>query len=102
MLLAIAVLSVSPVRPSLGFHGKFDAALAFAIMGGMFGAAYPRQLITMLWIVLLLAGGLELAQLLTSGRHGHLRDAEIKAVAGAMGIGLGMIVTLAARRLRKQ
>lgn len=91
-LLSVAVLTVVPgtYRPSLGFHGRLDAAVAFAVLGAVLGTVYRRHPITVMWVIAMAACGLELAQLLAPGRHTHVRGAEVKAVAGVLGMGFGI------------
>ena len=51
--------------------------------------------------MLLVAGCLELAQLLTSDRHANFFDAGIKAAAGAFGVAVAAAISGVADRFRR-
>lgn len=86
-LLAIAVATLSPLglRPHVA-GVSIERFGAFAVVGLLFGLAYPRHL----WLVLLLvcgaAIGLEILQQVTPDRHGEVRDAVVKVAGGIAGV----------------
>jgi VanZ family protein len=89
--IAYATLSPLKERPeiSAGFlilFSHFDQYVAFAVMGSLFGFAYPRQTLLVCILVLGSAILLELAQILTPDRHARLMDAARKIIGGAFGI----------------
>jgi len=91
--IAYATLSPLNERPELGagflfLFSHFDHYIAYAVMGFLFGFAYPRQTCLVCILVLGSAILLELAQLLTPDRHARVSDAIRKLIGGAVGIAL--------------
>ncbi|WNV12386.1 VanZ family protein [Tardiphaga sp. 709] len=88
-LIAFATLSPIGLRPHFG-GVSLERFGAFALVGLLFGLAYPRHL----WFVLTLVGGaavaLEVLQHLTPDRHGEVRDALVKLAGGVTGIGISL------------
>jgi len=90
----IAYVTLSPLneRPEIGTYGllslfsHFDHYIAYAIMGSLFGFAYPRQTFLVCILVLGSAILLELAQMLTPDRHARISDAARKIIGGAFGV----------------
>jgi glycopeptide antibiotics resistance protein len=91
VLAFIAYATISPIqaRPTLLTSPSFERLAAFAILGALFCLAYPRHIALVCWIIFFSAVLLELAQLLTPGRHGRIQDAIIKMTGGALGIVAG-------------
>jgi VanZ family protein len=87
-LLAIFVMTVGPIglRPISPAPVQIERFTAFLLVGGLFGAGYPKRLVLMVAIVILAAGLLELAQHLVPNRHGLLADFVAKAAGGALGV----------------
>jgi hypothetical protein len=71
---------------------------AFALVGVLFGLAYPRRLAVDASFVVIAAGALETLQLMTRDRHGHVADALVKAAGGAFGVAVALIVLIVAQR----
>lgn len=92
-LLAILAATLSPItdRPQIGSGPTFERAGAFALLGLLFCLGYRRFWPVALLVVLLVAGGLELAQALTPDRHAKLADAFVKAAGGVIGVGIGLL-----------
>jgi VanZ family protein len=84
----IAYATISPIqdRPTLFASSSMEHLAAFAVLGAFFSLAYPRHIVLVCLIVLGSALLLEVAQLLTSDRHGRIQDALEKLAGGAMGI----------------
>jgi VanZ family protein len=74
------------MRPRMGTYAHFEHVIAFAVLGTLFGIAYPRRTILVCCIVFGAAATLEIAQTLTPDRHGTLMDALEKVAGGAAGI----------------
>jgi len=91
ILAFIAYATISPIqdRPTLPTSPNFEHVAAFAVLGGLFCLAYPRQIILVCLVVVGSAVLLELMQLLTPDRHGRIQDAIEKMVGGAFGILVG-------------
>jgi VanZ family protein len=87
-LIACATLSPLNERPEFDTHllSHLDHYLAFAVAGGLFGLAYPRQTFFVCILVLGSAVFLELSQLLTPDRHARVIDAVRKIIGGTIGI----------------
>jgi VanZ family protein len=90
--IAYATLSPLSERPEISQFGlailfsHFDHYFAYAVMGCLFGFAYPRQTFLVCILVLGSAILLELAQILTPDRHARVSDAVRKLIGGAFGI----------------
>ena len=81
--------------PGMRTYAHFEHMIAFALLGVLFGFAYPRRPIVVLCIVFGAAALLEILQTITPDRHGTLIDALEKMASGAAGI----ILARTARRL---
>ena len=94
LLAFIAYATISPIqdRPTLPTSSSFEHLAAFAVLGGLFCFAYPRQIVLVCLIVLGSAVLLEFAQLLTPDRHGRIQDAIEKMAGGAVGILAGRAI----------
>jgi hypothetical protein len=79
-------LSPFLMRPAMQTYAHFEHVIAFAILGALFGFAYPRHLILVCGIVFGAAALLEILQTMTPDRHGTLIDALEKMAGGAAGI----------------
>ena len=91
--IAYATLSPIDARPVLA-GPQIEHFAAFAVMGILFGLAYPNRLFLVAAIVVGSAFSLEALQLLTPDRHGRLVDALVKATGGICGIGVGQLFGL--------
>ena len=80
-LICFVTLSPIALRPETG-EPRLDRFVAYAILGALFMAAYPRHFIRLAISLALAAAGLEALQHLTPDRHGHVADA-IEKIAGA-------------------
>jgi hypothetical protein len=91
---AIVFVTVSPIdmRPSVTADPNIERFAAFAILGLLFGLAYPRRLVAGATFVILAAGMLETFQLMTPDRHGHIADAFVKAAGGAFGVAVALVI----------
>ena len=93
-LAAIIFATVSPIRlrPQDIASVDVDRAGAFAVMALLFVLAYPRQWMICAVLLILGAGGIELLQFLSPGRHAHLDDAAVKAAGAAVGCLIGWTI----------
>jgi uncharacterized membrane protein len=84
----IAFVTLSPIglRPVVTDNPAYERFAAYAILGVLFGLAYPQRRI---WLVISIVVGaaivLEGLQNLTPDRHGHLPDLLEKASGGLFG-----------------
>jgi VanZ family protein len=90
--IAYATISPIPARPTLPTSTTFEHLVAFAVLGALFGLAYPRQVAIVCLIVLGSAVLLEFLQLLTPDRHGRVPDAIEKITGGVVGIAAGRAI----------
>jgi VanZ family protein len=84
---ALATLGPTRYRPlnySLGRDGEH--ALAFALIGLVFGLAYARNRLLTAAIAIVLIGALEILQLWAPGRHARLEDFAVDALATIAGL----------------
>jgi VanZ family protein len=79
---------------------SFEHIIGFALVGVLFGIAYPRRTILVCCIILGGAALLEILQTLTPDRHGTLVDALEKMAGGAAGISFARCVLQLAGRYR--
>lgn len=107
VLAAIAFVTVSPIewRPDDILGVDADRALAFAILGGLFTAAFPRRWPLIALGMIGIASGLEVFQLLSETRHARVEDAMVKGFGALAGILLALMIRQAwflAERLAAQ
>src|SRR5829696_2032417 len=62
-------LSPFLMRPAMQTYAHFEHVIAFALLGFLFGFAYPRRLILVCCIVFGAAALLEVLQTMTPDRH---------------------------------
>jgi hypothetical protein len=93
-LVLIALMTLGPLglRPETGFSPQIERFAAFAVVGALFAAAYPRYILFAAVVVLGAAVLLELLQLLAPSRHGRLFDAGVKVAGGMIGLSAGWIL----------
>jgi VanZ family protein len=101
-LLAAAVtfstLGPATLRPHSDLGQNGEHALAFILLGVVFGLAYPRSRSRTAAVVVILVGVLELMQLVAPGRHARLED----FIVGALATCAGSLVVVGADWLRKR
>jgi VanZ family protein len=90
-LAAIAVVTVGPIgiRPNVT-DSAIEHVLAFALVGMLFGVAFPRQVVLMLVLVTAAAIGLEVLQFIEPTRHPRLVDLGLKIAGGVLGVAIGV------------
>jgi hypothetical protein len=74
------------MHPAMRTYAHFEHVIAFALLGALFGFAYPRRLLLVCCIVFGAAALLEILQTITPDRHGTLIDALEKMAGGAASI----------------
>jgi VanZ family protein len=99
-LSVIVVLTLVPsgARPTTTLPHVVEHAAIFLAVGMLFGAAYLGHERLLSISAVAVCATLELSQLLVPGRHARLSDFIVDAIAAIVGIFLGRMVYLAARR----
>ena len=97
----ICFVTLSPIwlRPETG-EPRLERFVAYAALGTLFMAAYPRHFVKLAVLLAVAAAGLEAMQHLTPDRHGHVPDAMEKIVgawAGCAVVGFVQILNYRAR-----
>lgn len=85
-VIVFATLSSLEMRPRIGGAVHLERFGAFWLLGFLFAAGYSRRIVTVLVLVVAVAVGLELFQLLSPGRHARLSDMLVKVAGGAGGV----------------
>jgi hypothetical protein len=91
-LLAVALVTLGPisVRPVVvAQSAQIERLAAFAVLGALFGFAYPGRWRTVLLLVIAAAISLEALQVLMPGRHGRVADLGAKVLGGLGGVAIG-------------
>jgi uncharacterized membrane protein len=83
--IAFATLSPIGLRPVVTYNPAYERIAAYAILGVLFGLAYPQRIWMALGIVVSAAVILEGLQHLTPDRHGQLPDLIEKVSGGLLG-----------------
>ncbi|MER2264606.1 VanZ family protein [Methylobacterium oxalidis] len=96
---ALLVVTLAPIgyRPVSAAPVSLERFGAFALLGFLFAAGYPRRRWQVLALTLAAAGLLEILQMLQPTRHGRVADFAVKAA----GCGLGGLAALAIAHRRK-
>ena len=84
-VLVFVTLAPIDLRPVMTESANVERAAAYGLLGFLFTLAYPKHRVLALIAVAVVAGMLELGQLLTLTRHGRLPDFLVKTFAGAVG-----------------
>nr|WP_249163122.1 VanZ family protein [Bradyrhizobium diazoefficiens] len=87
---AVTVVTLGPqdVRPHPFLGQQGDHALAFLLIGIVFGFAYPQRRLTASALAVALIGLLEIMQLWVPGRHARFEDFMVDALSACVGFAL--------------
>lgn len=101
-VLLLAVLSLAPIssQQRTGAGAQLEHIFAYAVTTWLFCAAWRPRLIAVIGTMLLLAAGLEAAQLLTPFRQASIHDFVWSAAGVLVGAGTWAVVDRLRRRLR--
>lgn len=89
LLAALALVTVCPIeyRPDPeSVPAWLQRTGAFALLGFLFAAGYPRHRWQVLAFTVTAAGALEASQMLDTSRHGCIADFAVKAGGGVVGV----------------
>lgn len=92
----IVFVTISPIdmRPSITADSNIERFVAFALLGLLFGLAYPRRLMIDASFIIAAAGALEIFQMITRDRHARAVEALVKAAGGSFGVAMALIVLI--------
>ena len=92
-LIGIVFSTLSPIglRPHVG-GPNYERLFAFALIGALFGLAYPKHLVRITIIVVGFALGLEILQMIIPGRHGRMFDAVVKSCGAMAGVSVAAML----------
>jgi membrane associated rhomboid family serine protease len=91
LIVAITLVPIG-LRPVVTANPSIERIAAYALAGLLMMMGYRRHWPWILIGSVLLAGGLEAAQTLTSTRHGRIDDFLVKAAAALAGAGAGFVL----------
>lgn len=90
------------LRPTTSFNVGSEHIVAFGLLGGCWGFAFPRRALRLLLILALTAIVLEAGQILVPGRHARLIDVATKIAGGSAGVLAGALIAQAVRRITQR
>jgi VanZ family protein len=104
LVAAVAFATIGPprYRPMTHLGQAAEHAMAFVLLGILFGLAYPRRPWLTALVGIAATGGLELLQFLAPGRHARLGDFIVDASALCIGLAVAAVLRLGVARLRGQ
>lgn len=85
-VIAYATLGPAEQRPHSNLGQNGEHALAFVLMGLVFGLAYAGARLRTAVLVITYTGVVEVLQLLAPGRHARLEDFVVDALAACAGL----------------
>ena len=84
--IAFATLGPAAQRPHLNLGQNGEHALAFVLLGLVFGLAHTRNRSLIAAFVIAYCGLVEILQLWAPGRHARLQDFVVDALAASLGL----------------
>jgi len=84
--IAFATLGPAERRPHLGLGQDGEHALAFVLLGLVFGLAHTRNRLHTAAFVVAFTGLIEILQFLAPGRHARMEDFVVDALAATLGL----------------
>jgi VanZ family protein len=99
--ITFATLGPPRFRPHSDFGQNGEHALAFAVVGLLFGLAYTRNRLLTSVIAVFMIGVLEILQIWAPGRHARLEDFAVDALAACVGFAATAGLDWALQRSRR-
>ncbi|MHA1554036.1 MAG: VanZ family protein [Alphaproteobacteria bacterium] len=90
--LVVVTLGHIDVRPITLISANVERLAAFAVVGLLFGVAYPRRHWAIAIAIVATALGLEALQSLSPTRHGEILDSAIKISGGIVGLASSSVI----------
>jgi VanZ family protein len=97
---AFATLGPPSYRPHADLGQNGEHALAFVLVGVVFGLAYARDRLLTAFFGVAMTGLIEILQLWAPGRHARLMDFVVDALAACVGLAAAATLDWAIRRTR--
>jgi hypothetical protein len=103
LVLAIAVFTLLPIelRPVTEAPVSLERFAAFGAIGAAFSLGYPKHRLSILLLLLGIAGLLEVAQNYVPGRHGRVPDGLVKTSGALVGAAFATFVARYSSLLNK-
>src|SRR5258707_9904344 len=100
LVVAIVVMTLGPpmVRPVTGFNRNLEHIAAFALLGLVFGLAYPSRRMRLALIGVAVAALMETLQQIVPGRHAYFSDFVINAAGCWSGLAAAALLDWFCRR----
>jgi len=98
---AFATLGPPRYRPHSHLGQDGEHALAFVLIGLVFGLAYPRRWLLKSAIAVALCGVIEILQFWAPGRHARLEDFAVDALAACAGLAAAAAIDWVEQRSRR-
>ena len=96
--IAFATLGPAERRPHLGLGQNGEHALAFVLLGLVFGLAHTRNRLHTAAFVVAFTGLIEILQFLAPGRHARMEDFVVDALAATLGLAAAAALDWTIRR----
>ena len=99
--IAFATLGPAEQRPHLGLGQDGEHALAFVLLGLVFGLAHTRNRLHTAAFVVAFTGLIEILQFLAPGRHARMEDFVVDALAATLGLAAAAAFDWTIRRTQR-
>jgi VanZ family protein len=99
--IAFATLGPAEQRPHSNLGQNGEHALAFVLLGLVFGLAHTRNRLHTAAFVIAFTGAIELLQFWAPGRHARLEDFVVDALAASLGLAAAATLEWMIRRTRR-
>ena len=98
---AFATLGPAEQRPHSNLGQNGEHALAFVLLGLVFGLAYTRDRPRVAALVIAFTGLIEVLQFLAPGRHARMEDFVVDALAASLGLAAAAALDWTIRRAQR-
>ena len=99
--IAFATLGPPEQRPHLSLGQNGEHALAFVLLGLVFGLAHTRNRLHTAAFVVAFTGLIEILQFLAPGRHARMEDFVVDALAATLGLAAAAAFDWTIRRTQR-
>src|SRR4030095_14349072 len=99
--IAFATLGPAAQRPHSNLGQNGEHALAFVLLGLVFGLAHTRNPALTAGLVIAFTGVIELLQFVAPGRHARMEDFVVDALAASLGLAAAAALDWTIRRTQR-